>query len=655
MASILPMRGTAEMESFAVKQLKRRVPELNETFRTAQQEIQTKLRPEYTAVMQALTKYEKNPEDCPLKAGDLLRVVMTLKNKVEKSRAALSSLQTVSVKKASLETASSTKREMPVGSRGPHPLVTTALLKQKRKREDAGDEDSEETEEGKEMTTAEARKPKTAAESEPSKKGPLEPPSSPEESPAAVIESEIPPIKIPKIEIPEEQQPQPESEQQPQQQDTPKESPMQTPKESPSSVPQHVQDAHSPISVLSVCNIRIRGAQVTAPCVDGYPGRYDIENEKGWKQFLQVHGWVIVGSIATETEVDKMLSNFWDYREAMGTHIDRNNPETWTNDAWGGNYTTGLWHGHGAGQEQWMWDIREKCYPAFKRLYRTDELFTSFEGFAACRKSTPIKSGVWRIDQDTRELKFQCFQGTMSLLDSGPHDAGMCVGDGSRRTFPQFADLKERSSKFIPTQHQYDLLQNPLKLCYKKGDLILWDSRVATCLQTSSNLSQSNLAALQGFVCMVPLASATRANPDPTRLTAQQRAYRRQCIEEGRTTTHQVWLSQTEKAPNVRRTGLPIMSLAAYTPPKLSELQLRIAGIYCRSEGKPKCQLYRTDTRDVRPQESKKVRPKQAGRGRQIRVDSISDVVGCEMQLPSGLSGSTNRERFVIYMFFVEL
>eukprot|EP01060_Flectonema_neradi_P005832 TRINITY_DN13900_c0_g1_i1.p1 TRINITY_DN13900_c0_g1~~TRINITY_DN13900_c0_g1_i1.p1 ORF type:complete len:640 (+),score=101.72 TRINITY_DN13900_c0_g1_i1:88-2007(+) len=573
MATMLPMRGTSEMEVFAAKQLKKRVPELNEAFRTAGQEVQAKLRPEFTAVMQAVVKHDKNPEDCPLMSGDLLRVVMTLKNKIERNKAITMSPQHVAAKKPSLESSSSTKRELPVGSRGPHPLVTAALRKkQKRKRDkDSDTEEAEEEDEAEEEAEVEVEVvPEPAPRETPKeeikcKSKPLQPPEEPPPD-------DTPAIKIPKIEEVNEVKI-----------ETPKESPAHPPHPSPGSSP-----ASFAIPVLPVCNMRIRGAQVTAPSVDGYPGRFDVQNEKGWKQFLQVHGWVIVGPVATVTEIEQMKNNFWEYREAMGTNINRNIPETWSNDAWGGNYNTGFWCSHGAGQEQWMWDLREKCYPVFKTLYRTDELFTSFEGFSACRKSTPVKPGIWKIDQDPKELKFQCFQGAMSLLDSGPYDAGLCVGDGSRRSFQQFAELKDKSTKVIPSQHQYDLIQNPLKLCYKKGDLILWDSRVATCLQPSSDTSQPDLASLHGCVCMVPLASATRSNPDPSRLTAQQKAWRRQCIEEGRTTTHHVWLNQTEKISSSRRTGLPIMSLASYTPPKLSDLQIRMAGIYCRSEGRPR-------------------------------------------------------------------
>ena len=88
---------------------------------------------------------------------------------------------------------------------------------------------------------------------------------------------------------------------------------------------------------------------------------FDVKNETV-KQLLE-DGVAIVRACSAE-RADALRSGFWDDLEALGTGIERNDPETWTNSNWP-QTTHGLLQNQHWGLRQSVCEARLECVEAF--------------------------------------------------------------------------------------------------------------------------------------------------------------------------------------------------------------------------------------------------------------------------------------------------
>jgi len=75
--------------------------------------------------------------------------------------------------------------------------------------------------------------------------------------------------------------------------------------------------------------------------------------------YLDEHGYVVIANALTNDEAATAVSKLWDYLEALGTGINRNDPNTWDNDRWPTAVHGGILPGHGIGQCDAQWYIRD--------------------------------------------------------------------------------------------------------------------------------------------------------------------------------------------------------------------------------------------------------------------------------------------------------
>ena len=92
--------------------------------------------------------------------------------------------------------------------------------------------------------------------------------------------------------------------------------------------------------------------------------------------------------ILSPAEVDETISKQWDFMEALGTGVDRNDPATWDHEQWyPGGPGSGIMGNFGVGQNSAMWHVRgvPKVKQVFADIYGTDELLTSYDGMCMFR------------------------------------------------------------------------------------------------------------------------------------------------------------------------------------------------------------------------------------------------------------------------------
>eukprot|EP00756_Hemistasia_phaeocysticola_P014487 Hpha_TRINITY_DN15340_c0_g2::TRINITY_DN15340_c0_g2_i1::g.88544::m.88544 len=365
-----------------------------------------------------------------------------------------------------------------------------------------------------------------------------------------------------------------------------------------------------------------------APRPQDIHGRFPLADEGDWKAFLRTYGWAVIGGVSSAEEVERLTAGFWEARDKdSGDHH------------WGGSPGSGQWLRDGAGHEKWVWDAREASATVFEKIYKTEKLLTSFEGFSAAKVGHSIKSGHWHVDQLPSNKEFECFQGFLCLTDVGDKEAGFHVVPGSKKLFTdgRLSDLSTKGHHgvgvVIPNNRLEELVCSPVKVNCKAGDFVIWDSRTIHSDQPASEEAPKAkgdakaLLRLAVYVSMVPVSVAARAAQEGRdKLGEKSIANRRTGIEEGRTTTHH-WACRPVPGHRARPE-------AVYQAPILTSRQLRLAGLVQYDHPDPKTLPY---SRQLRCMRSPMGRPRDSG-----SEPPIAGPVQCDDALTT-IEASCNR------------
>ena len=208
-------------------------------------------------------------------------------------------------------------------------------------------------------------------------------------------------------------------------------------------------------------------------------------------EHLSTFGWAI-------TEVPNF--NYVEIRDGLLSWINSvcpkfeiNNKETWISK----NIPYNL-HGifkNWVGHLEPIWKTREACIPIFEKIWKTDELLSSFDGF--CLLSNTQGSKYYKqwmhCDQGKIWPQFACVQGVVNLYDNGSNDGGTLLMSGSHLKFKEYFDAHpiDGINSFNPIDPLDPILKDcPIyKPCLKAGEILLFDSRTFHCniAPTSSN------------------------------------------------------------------------------------------------------------------------------------------------------------------------
>ena len=260
---------------------------------------------------------------------------------------------------------------------------------------------------------------------------------------------------------------------------------------------------------------------------------------------LDEHGYVVFDALTAE-EADAAVGKFWDHVEGLGSGVDRGDASTWTDDRWPpGVGATGIlpWFNVGHSDLQWFVRTRPRVAAAFRAVWRAaadEPMVASFDGCCAWRPGAATADGWLHVDQDARRGGgFEMVQGLVALTDVVEGRGGNALVAGSHRSV--FPRLLEAFGPELAANggDDYFELPRPDHICerdavcclLRKGDLLLWDSRLvhaSTPSRAADPPPADELARCCSFQCMVP----ARLCPP------EVRAARRAAFEDGVTTSH---------------------------------------------------------------------------------------------------------------------
>jgi hypothetical protein len=241
--------------------------------------------------------------------------------------------------------------------------------------------------------------------------------------------------------------------------------------------------------------------------------------------YLDEHGYAVIANVLSTAEAAHAHDLTWDYLEALGTGVDRNDVETWDDDRWPTAVHGGILPGHGIGHSAAQWFIRgvPNLKKSFAAIWDTDELLVSFDGMALWRPWALIpawktnRGGSWlHIDQHpiTRPGK-QCVQGLVNLLPMSERTGGNVLVPGSHKKFHTIPDVYPTRLGRVPLSVDHFrfpsddpmLVGTPPIMCHMEpGDLLFWDSRTIHCSSSAIAAPEAKPSLMRAvsLVCMMP-------------------------------------------------------------------------------------------------------------------------------------------------------
>ncbi|KAI5480104.1 hypothetical protein MNV49_001764 [Pseudohyphozyma bogoriensis] len=179
-----------------------------------------------------------------------------------------------------------------------------------------------------------------------------------------------------------------------------------------------------------------------------------------WRDDLARDGYVVIPAMTEEKAAEyrqralKWLSDF-------GYGFDPEKPETYSQEHLPMHVRGGMYIGsaYKIAHTQWAWDIRSEpgVINAFKTLWGTDELVTSFDGGSLMMpfQPTPKEAVSWQhIDLHPARVGFFACQGIVNLNHNGPLDGGLQVMKGSHNLMKKFFD--EHGRPPVPLEGRVD-------------------------------------------------------------------------------------------------------------------------------------------------------------------------------------------------------
>ena len=219
--------------------------------------------------------------------------------------------------------------------------------------------------------------------------------------------------------------------------------------------------------------------------------RFAFEDEQAWRGHLQSEGFVVIANYIPKADCDRYVQDFWGVMEVLSDgSLDRNDPNTHVLSK---SYPPVM---HGGmiqyiGHSKPQWELRKRAVPLFAKLWKTNKLRTSFDGFCFMNgernyQNRPINSFL-HCDQAPIHRDVWSFQGVQTLSNSGEDEGGfVCCPKTNlihQKWFREHGMENSKTNwyKFTEDEKKEEALAHCIKVNSQASDFILFDSRTFHC------------------------------------------------------------------------------------------------------------------------------------------------------------------------------
>jgi len=277
---------------------------------------------------------------------------------------------------------------------------------------------------------------------------------------------------------------------------------------------------------------------------------------------------VAITPLLDSSECDEMITNKWDMLEHLtknfATPINRHDKSTYKQiHELFLNHKMLLQHWK-VGHSKLTWNVRQnsKVIEAFQKIWKTDDLITSFDGASIYILDKPTReSKSWfHVDQSYTRNGFECIQGWVNAYDTNEGDATLVILENSNKYHSDFQkefNITDKKDWFkLQSKEQYDFYIN--KGCHEvaikcpRGYGVFWDSRTLHYGNpVQKNASDDYNYRCVVYICMTPRKLANKKDLEK----------RKKIFADLRMTSH--WPHKPRLFPKVPQTyGKKILDIA---------------------------------------------------------------------------------------------
>ncbi|KAJ1456367.1 hypothetical protein M885DRAFT_564238 [Pelagophyceae sp. CCMP2097] len=302
-------------------------------------------------------------------------------------------------------------------------------------------------------------------------------------------------------------------------------------------------------------------------------------DDTGAADYLSEHGFVAFQNILSPPDVAKALDLLWDYLEALGSGLDRNDAATWAPNWPPTVGDAGILAWFGIGQSEFMWFVRTRpnVRAAFAHLWRgkgatadeADDLLCSLDGATVWLPGQRTRDGWLHVDQHpVLRRDFCMLQGFLNLLPVQRGGGGNVVVKGSHAdVFSRLAsdyaqDVAACGFDYFEIPHQdavHGMQARQTVALLEAGDLLVWDSRTVHCTTPANSDSGAGLTRAVAYVTWAP----REGTPEDVL------SRRRESVARGETTTH--WPTKFQPT-NDYEEWAEVSADTRFTPPRPPEM-----------------------------------------------------------------------------------
>jgi hypothetical protein len=206
------------------------------------------------------------------------------------------------------------------------------------------------------------------------------------------------------------------------------------------------------------------------------PPTFNQDNIQGWKSYLDKKGYVVLRDILTFENKENYLEIFKREWCQVANGFSWDDSSTWTSKNLPLMLSKGMAVYSGWGHSEFMWSLRTdpNIYGIFEKLFDTNNLVCSFDGFSAFFDSKIQKSPSWlHVDQNPKTL-IESYQGAYNFLKVGEHDAGFVVVPESHNTYTP--NVSHKKNWIVVDQDTFK--SDAKKLLIPENCFVIWNSKV---------------------------------------------------------------------------------------------------------------------------------------------------------------------------------
>lgn len=227
------------------------------------------------------------------------------------------------------------------------------------------------------------------------------------------------------------------------------------------------------------------------------------------KRELEENGYTIIKNIVCKEETDKIRDSFVEFVCKLNKNeiLKKDDKKTWFTKDWPENKRGNI-KSYGIGHCQALWDLRgdQNIIDVFEQLYKTKKLLTSFDGGSIIKPNLESQEIIY-TSQHPDINTLTCYQGIFNMEDS---DSFIVYKKSHKLHKEYFEENKIGRVRYnLYTYSENDIGKNfikkfeRIKICCEKGDLILFDSKIAYSI-----IPNKEDYIITANVCMLPLKYA---------------------------------------------------------------------------------------------------------------------------------------------------